>query len=77
MSKVLRQQLHYDDDPILAKTLDLQPDQMERFDVFVMEKCDGSLKDHRKITGLIGISNMINQLLDMAELLKIKDVCHN
>ena len=77
MSKVLRQQLHYDDDPILAKTLDLQPDQMERFDVFVMEKCGGSLKDDRTIINIIGIIGVINQLLAMAELLKTKGICHN
>ena len=45
---MLRQQIFYDDDQILARTLGLKADETERFDVFVMEKCDGSLKDHTK-----------------------------
>ena len=74
---MLRQQIYYDDDQILARTLGLKADETERFDVFVMEKCDGSLKDHIRLVQEIGIDYIITQLLEMAELLKTENICHN
>ena len=69
--------MHYDDDPVLAEVLDLKPGETERFDVFVMEKCDGSLKEHKRLIPKIGIDNLIQQLLEIAQTLQTEKICHN
>ena len=39
--------------------------------------CDGSLKDHLQLAPIIGLDNMIRQLLNIVELLEAVNICHN
>jgi len=84
-----RQQICYEDDPKLAsmlnmidpnwaKRLQMQPNEVEQFEVFVTPLMDYSLKEiHKKKLKLKNIKSIIEQLLEGLEQLEAKNMTHN
>ena len=70
--------MHVDDDPKLAGFLDLQTEEVKKFDVFVFELCEGNIS--KKTVGALELHDAIsicNQLLQGLIELETSNSCHN
>ena len=73
-----RQQLHIDDDPKLARFLSFEKEKVKKFDVFVLELCEGNIS--KKTVGALEVKDAINicdQLLQGLIELEDSNSCHN
>ena len=72
-----RQQLCYEDCPKLADWLGMKPAEIKKFDVYVTPMMDGNIDDLQPKLGLNQIKEVIDQLIDGLEQLKVAEKTHN